>query len=136
MTRLVHGDGAVKAVSHERWRTLSRCFLDHNYQHTWAYADALARRRHATSEHVEIVSEGETLGLASVRIRSLSLLGGGVAKAGSLLFAPLDHYLRGQLSPAFKENLRILPARFGNEAGIVGAATLALEEAGFDVDDH
>ena len=79
MTTLIHSDGAVKTVSHERWRTLSQRFLDHNYQHTLAYADALARRRHATSEHVEIVSEGETLGLASVRIRTLAMLGGGVA---------------------------------------------------------
>ena len=79
MIRLIHANDVVQAVDHERWRTCSRRFLDHNYQHTWAYADALARRRHATSEHVEIVSEGETLGLASVRIRSLSLLGGGVA---------------------------------------------------------
>ncbi len=63
------------------------------------------------------------------------IIGGGVAKAGPLLFQPLEKHLRAQLSPAFKENLRILPARFGNEAGIVGAATLALEEAGFNVDD-
>jgi glucokinase len=63
------------------------------------------------------------------------IIGGGVAKAGPLLFTPLEKHLRSQLSPAFKENLRILPARFGNEAGIVGAATLALEEAGFNVDD-
>ncbi len=63
------------------------------------------------------------------------IIGGGVAKAGSILFAPLDHKLRAQLGRPFSENLRILPARFGNEAGIVGAATLALEEAGFCVDD-
>ena len=63
------------------------------------------------------------------------IIGGGVAKAGSLLFDPLEKHLRSQLSPPFKENLRLLPARFGNEAGIVGAATLALEEAGFNVDD-
>lgn len=63
------------------------------------------------------------------------IIGGGVAKAGPLLFTPLEKHLRAQLSPAFKENLRILPARFGNEAGIIGAATLALEEAGFNVDD-
>ena len=63
------------------------------------------------------------------------IIGGGVAKAGDLLFNPLEKHLRAQLSPAFKENLRILPARFGNEAGMVGAATLALEEAGFNVDD-
>jgi glucokinase len=63
------------------------------------------------------------------------IIGGGVAKAGATLFAPLDHHLRAQLSGPFKENLRILPARFGNEAGIIGAATLALEQAGFDVDE-
>ena len=62
------------------------------------------------------------------------IIGGGVAKAGSILFEPLERHLRNQLSPAFKENLRLLPARFGNEAGMVGAATLALEEAGFNVD--
>lgn len=63
------------------------------------------------------------------------VIGGGVANAGPTLFTPLEKHLRAQLSPAFKENLRILPARFSNEAGIVGAATLALEEAGFNVDD-
>ena len=63
------------------------------------------------------------------------IIGGGVAKAGNFLFEPLEKHLRAQLSPAFKENLRLLPARFGNEAGMVGAATLALEEAGFNVND-
>ena len=63
------------------------------------------------------------------------IIGGGVAKAGNFLFEPLEKHLRAQLSPAFKENLQLLPARFGNEAGMVGAATLALEEAGFNVND-
>jgi glucokinase len=62
------------------------------------------------------------------------IIGGGVAQAGAVLFDPLEKHLRGQLGDPFKENLRILPARFSNEAGIVGAATLALEEAGFNVD--
>ncbi|MGJ8696215.1 MAG: ROK family protein [Verrucomicrobiaceae bacterium] len=62
------------------------------------------------------------------------IIGGGVAKAGPTLFDPLDKCLRSQLSGPFKENLSILPARFGNEAGIVGAATLALEQAGYQVD--
>jgi len=62
------------------------------------------------------------------------IIGGGVAKAGPLLFDPLNQYLRNQLSGPFKDDLQILPARFGNEAGIIGAATLALEEAGYDID--
>lgn len=58
------------------------------------------------------------------------VIGGGVAKAGDLLFAPLKRYLDEQLSGPFKDHLRLIPARFGSEAGMVGAATLALEEAG------
>jgi glucokinase len=58
------------------------------------------------------------------------VVGGGVAKAGDLLLRPLEKHLFAQLSGPFKDHLRILPACFGSEAGMVGAATLALEEGG------
>lgn len=61
------------------------------------------------------------------------IIGGGVARAGELLFQPLTSHLFAQLSPPFKDHLMILPARFGNEAGTIGAAALALEESGFEV---
>lgn len=57
------------------------------------------------------------------------IIGGGVAKAGPLLFEPLQECLRSQLAPSFTEHLKILPARFGNEAGIIGAASIAVEES-------
>jgi glucokinase len=57
------------------------------------------------------------------------VIGGGVAKAGDVLFSPLDGFVRSQLGEPFKQDLQILPARFGNEAGMIGAATLALEQA-------
>ncbi|BDS06366.1 glucokinase [Oceaniferula spumae] len=57
------------------------------------------------------------------------IIGGGVAKAGPLLFDPLLQSLHTQLSPAFHEHLKILPAQFCNDAGIIGAAALALEES-------
>ena len=57
------------------------------------------------------------------------VIGGGVAKAGDLLFKPLQIALFSQLSGPFKDHLRIVPAHFGNEAGMIGAARLALEEA-------
>lgn len=57
------------------------------------------------------------------------VIGGGVAKAGALLFGPLEKSLHAQLSPAFCEHLAILPAHFCNDAGIIGAAALALEES-------
>ncbi|RYD34232.1 MAG: ROK family protein [Verrucomicrobiaceae bacterium] len=58
------------------------------------------------------------------------IIGGGVAKAGRLVFDPITKHLHEQLSGPFKDDLKIVPATFGNEAGIVGAAVLALEIAG------
>lgn len=55
------------------------------------------------------------------------IIGGGMAKAGEVLFTPLRKHLFEQLSEPFTEALKILPARFGNEAGIIGAAALATE---------
>jgi glucokinase len=58
------------------------------------------------------------------------IIGGGVARAGNLLFTPFREHLLRQLSAPFKDSLAILPAQFGHEAGTIGAAALALEEAG------
>ncbi len=58
------------------------------------------------------------------------VIGGGVARAGDLLFTPFREHLLRQLSGPFKDDLAILPAAFGHEAGTVGAAALALDEAG------
>lgn len=58
------------------------------------------------------------------------IIGGGVARAGDLLFTPFREHLLRQLSTPFKASLAILPAAFGHEAGTVGAGVLALHEAG------
>jgi len=55
------------------------------------------------------------------------VIGGGVANAGDLLFAPLRKHLEAQLNGPFIEHLQIYKAKFGNEAGILGAAALSLE---------
>ncbi len=61
------------------------------------------------------------------------IIGGGVGKAGDLLFSPLTAHLYSQLSGPFKEHLMILPARFGTEAGMIGAAAQSLEAAGIAI---
>ena len=53
------------------------------------------------------------------------VIGGGVARAGALLLEPFKKYLFAQLSGTFKDQLRIMPAAFGHEAGVIGAAALA-----------
>ncbi|MES2659891.1 MAG: ROK family protein [Verrucomicrobiota bacterium] len=55
------------------------------------------------------------------------VLGGGVARAGELIFKPVKEHLFSQLSGPFKDHLMVLPATFGHEAGIIGAAALARE---------
>ncbi len=57
------------------------------------------------------------------------VIGGGISKAGAILFDPLKKHIDSQLSPPFKDHLQLIPAQFSNEAGIIGAATLALEGA-------
>lgn len=55
------------------------------------------------------------------------VIGGGVANAAELLFDPLEKKIRGSVSTVISADLRILPARFGNEAGIVGSAAQAMD---------
>ena len=65
---------------------------------------------------------------------ALSLSGGEKRRltiARSLCTDPtlLKLSIEKQLAPAFLNNLEIIPAQFSNDAGIIGAATLALEES-------
>jgi len=55
------------------------------------------------------------------------VIGGGISKAADLLFEPLERRVRSLVSDVVSDNLRILPAQFGNEAGIVGSAAQALD---------
>ncbi len=55
------------------------------------------------------------------------VIGGGVAQAGDLLFAPIRREIRQRTLALFHEKLRVVPAALGNDAGIIGNAILALE---------
>jgi glucokinase len=52
-----------------------------------------------------------------------AVIGGGVAKAGPLLFDPLRRHLTTYASLPFTHNLAILPATLGADAGLIGAAS-------------
>lgn len=58
------------------------------------------------------------------------VIGGGVAQAGDLIFDPLKRKVQSMLSTVVWERLQILPAKFSNEAGIIGNAALAADEMG------
>lgn len=54
------------------------------------------------------------------------VIGGGVAAAGELLLAPLRAELEDQLAELHWNSTELVPARFGNDAGLIGAAAAAL----------
>lgn len=57
------------------------------------------------------------------------VIGGGVAQAGELLFEPLQQALKEQLFPVHYEAMRLLPAHFGADAGLIGAGLMAADYA-------
>ncbi|WP_395292688.1 ROK family protein [Kitasatospora hibisci] len=56
-----------------------------------------------------------------------AVVGGGVAQAGEIFFGPLRHHLAGYATLPFASGVTVLPARLGTDAGLVGAAALALD---------
>ncbi|MFF4016029.1 ROK family protein [Streptomyces sp. NPDC001843] len=56
----------------------------------------------------------------------VAVIGGGVGKAGDILFAPLRRALAGYATLSFVQGLTVTPAQMGTDAGLVGAAAAAL----------
>jgi glucokinase len=87
----------------------------------------------AAREAIAIIGRNLGVGIASyVNIFNpeVVVIGGGVIAAGELLLAPArDEMLARALRPS-RDVVRVVAARFGTEAGMIGAATLALEAGG------
>jgi glucokinase len=81
-----------------------------------------AFRRGATAVAAMIASVGAVCDL------DLVVIGGGVAKSGSLLFDPLREALTTYAGLDFVRGLRVVPAELGGDAGLVGAAALLREQ--------
>ncbi|CAM5284901.1 MULTISPECIES: ROK family protein [Streptomyces] len=56
----------------------------------------------------------------------IAVIGGGVGKAGDVLFTPLRKALADYATLSFVRRLTVAPARMGTDAGLVGAAAAAL----------
>jgi len=53
------------------------------------------------------------------------VIGGGVAKAGRWVFDPIRQTIAGRTPGVIHQNLDIVPAMLGNDAGVIGSAALA-----------
>jgi glucokinase len=84
---------------------------------------------------VELLADvGQYLGLGLANLAAaldpgVFVIGGGVSLAGDLLLGPAREAFRRQLTGrGYRPEARIVQAALGNEAGLIGAATLALDE--------
>ncbi len=84
----------------------------------------------AAIEALELI--GSRLGIAIASLVNILnpevvVIGGGVIAAGELLLAPARAEVAWRVLPPLRDAVRIVPARFGVEAGMIGAATLAFD---------
>jgi len=64
--------------------------------------------------------------LANIFAPEVVILGGGVARAGDVLFAAAREEVKRHALPPANEYVKIVPAALGNNAGVIGAAALLL----------
>ncbi|MGY0022099.1 ROK family protein [Streptomyces sp. cg35] len=98
-----------------------------------ASAAAVARAAHAGDKAAlasfERAAQALAAGIAATATLveiDIAVIGGGVAKAGDVLFAPLRRALRDYATLSFVRRLTVAPASTGTDAGLVGAAAAAL----------
>jgi glucokinase len=85
----------------------------------------------AAREAITVI--GERLGVVIANVLNIFnpevvVIGGGVIGAGELLLAPARAVVAERVFPFLREGVPIVAARFGVEAGMVGAAALAYDE--------
>jgi glucokinase len=81
---------------------------------------------------------GGRLGLGVVTLVNIFnpevvVVGGGAIGAGELLLGPAREVVARRALPINREDVRLVPARFGAESGMLGAACMALDMAGVPV---
>jgi glucokinase len=67
------------------------------------------------------------VGLVNVFNPEVIVIGGGAARAGNLLLEPARAVIAAHALPPTREEVRLVPAHYGDEAGMMGAALMALE---------
>ncbi|CAM5328058.1 ROK family protein [Streptomyces abikoensis] len=89
--------------------------------------DAVARASFGRAAQALAAGIAATAALVEIEV---AVIGGGVAGAGEVLFAPLRERLRDYATLSFVSGIEVLPAELGSDAGLVGAASAAAQELG------
>jgi glucokinase len=118
-------------VAHERPRSgLGRALADGRELAGPLVTELAHDRDEAALEVIELI--GSRLGVAIATLVNIFnpevvVIGGGVIAAGELLLAPARAVLAQRALPPSRDEVRIVAASFGVEAGMVGAAALAFD---------
>ena len=67
------------------------------------------------------------VGLVNVFNPEVIVIGGGAVRAGELLLGPARAVIAAHALPGMRDEVRVVPAHYGDEAGMMGAALMALE---------
>src|SRR5678816_293619 len=70
---------SLRQVGRQEWEVLCRGFADYSYRQSWAYASQLAQLRGARAEFVAVEKDGAVIALASVRVKTMPVIGSGLA---------------------------------------------------------
>ena len=75
---------------------------------------------------------GERLGFGLVGLVNtfnpeVIVIGGGAARGGDLILGPARAVIAKHALPPTREDVRVVPAHYGDEAGMMGAALMALD---------
>jgi glucokinase len=89
----------------------------------------------AANDVIELI--GSRLGVAITSMVNIFnpqvvVIGGGVMAAGELLLAPIRRVVATRALPPSRDEVRIVMAEFGVEAGMIGAAALAFDGLGIE----
>jgi glucokinase len=67
------------------------------------------------------------VGLVNIFNPEVIVIGGGAARGGEMILEPARQVISERALPPAREGVRVLPAHYGDEAGMMGAALMALE---------
>lgn len=125
------GVGCVEAIASGRSLTAWAASQGYAGEPTAAAVAAAARAGDAIAE-AAFVRAGRAIGsmlagLATVCDVRVAVIGGGVANAGELLFAPIRDGFDRHAGLGYAHGFEFRPATLGGDAGLVGAAALVLD---------
>jgi glucokinase len=118
-------------VAHEQPDSALAAVLASGRRITGALVTEVAHDGDAAAREV-VAAMGRCLGVGiasyvNIFNPEVVVVGGGAIAAGELLLAPAREVVMRRALPTSREAVRIVPARFGAESGMLGAAALAFE---------